>query len=73
MTTVYFVLAGAGIIGLVVWLYARSQRKLGAAKARAEAQAAALEHARKSHEIDEDVAQLSDADLDRELFTPKRD
>ena len=67
MTIVYLIGAGLAVVGLLVWLYGRQSRKAGEAKANNRNLESAVDAARKSGVIDEDVSRLSDADLDREL------
>ena len=71
MTTWQFILAAAGIFivlgGFTLWLLARNAMKRGEATKEAEQYKGWAEQARKANEIDEDVARLSDDDLDREL------
>ena len=68
LTAIAAVVLGAVVLAAVgLMLYGRSQRKRGRAEANAEGLESAVEAARKSGEIDEDVARLSDADLYNEL------
>ena len=73
MTTLYLILAGAGVIGLLALLYGRQSRKRGRAEANAEGLVSAVDAARKSGAIDEDVNRMSDADLYDELHNGGRD
>ena len=73
MTTLYLILAGAGVTGLLALLYGRQSRKRGRAEANAEGLESAVDAARKSGAIDEEVSRMSDADLDRELHNGGRD
>ena len=73
MTTLYFILAGLAGVGLFALLYGRQSRKRGRAEANAEGLESAVEAARKSGAIDEEVSRMSDADLDRELHNGGRD
>lgn len=73
MTTLYLILAGAGVIGLLALLYGRQSRKRGRAEANAEGLEFAVDAARKSGAIDEEISRMSDADLDRELHNGGRD
>lgn len=67
MTALYLILAGLGAVVLLALLYGRQSRKRGLAEANSDKLEAAVEAARKSGAIDENVARLSDDDLDREL------
>ena len=67
MTTLYFVLAGAGVVVALALLYGWQSRKMGRAEANSEGLEIAVDHARKSRVIDEGVSRMSDADLRDEL------
>ncbi|MCK5276222.1 MAG: hypothetical protein KAR37_16325 [Alphaproteobacteria bacterium] len=73
MTTLYLILAGAGVIGLLALLYGRQSRKRGRAEANAEGLESAVDAARKSGAIDEEVSRMPDADLYDELHNGGRD
>ena len=73
MTTLYLVGAGLGVVGLLALLYGRQSRRRGRAEANAGNLESAVDAARKSGAIDEDVSRLSDADLNRELYNGGRD
>lgn len=73
MTTLYLILAGAGVTGLLALLYGRQSRKRGRAEANAEGLESAVDAARKSGAIDEEVSRMSDADLYDELHNGGRD
>ncbi len=69
MELVGIVVALASIaIGVGTWLAMRSARH----KERARAALASLQHAGRGNAIDEAVARMSDADLDRELRDTER-
>ena len=67
MTT--YAIIGGGIIVAVflVWLAFRQARKRGEAEAESEAHERSAEDAREAREIEEDVARMSDDELDRRL------
>ena len=67
MTTLAAVLGAVLVLGFGLWLAFRQARKRGRAEAERAVHRIAADHARESHAIREDVARLSDADLDREL------
>ncbi|MBE9554862.1 MAG: hypothetical protein IMF05_15470 [Proteobacteria bacterium] len=73
MTTLYLIGAGLAVVGLLALLYGRQSRKRGRAEANAEGLESAVEAARKSGAIDEEISRMSDADLDRELYNGGRD
>ena len=67
MTTILVVLGLVAVIGFAIWLGFRGQRKRGQAEAERDQFRAKSEQARIANEIDENVAGLSDDELDREL------
>ena len=67
MTGLYAGLAGLAAVALLALLYGRRSRRLGRAEAGTESLERAVEAARKSGAIDEDVTRLRDADLYDEL------
>lgn len=67
MTGLYAALAGLAAVALLALLYGRQSRKRGRAEANGDNLKSAVEAARKSGAIDEDVARMSDADLYGEL------
>lgn len=67
MITLYLILAGLGVVVVLALLYGYQSRQRGRAEANSEGLESAVDHARKSGEIDEDVSKLSDADLYDEL------
>jgi len=73
MTTLYLILAGLGAVVVLALLYGRQSRKRGREEANAKGLESAIDAARKSGAIDEDVSRMSDADLDRELHDGGRD
>ena len=60
-----------GLVGalgaFLIWMGFRYARKSGVSQARADGLEAGADAARKGQEIDEDVARMSDSDLDDEL------
>lgn len=72
MTGFYIVLIGGAVMVLMVILHGRRSRQLGRAEAQRDGYEKAADHAKEALEIDEDVAGLSDADLDRELRSGNR-
>lgn len=73
MTGLYAGLAGLAAVVLLALLYGRQSRKRGRAEANSDNLQRAVEAARKSGAIDEDVTRLSDADLYDELHGDGRD
>ncbi len=67
MTGLFAGLAGLAAVVLMALLYGRRSRRLGRAEAGAESLEHAVEAARNSGAIDEDVTRLPDADLYDEL------
>jgi hypothetical protein len=67
MTAFYFAIAGLGAVGLLALLHGLAQRRRGQTEANSKSLEAAVDTARKSGAIDEEVGHLSDDDLDREL------
>lgn len=67
MNTLILVGGGVVVIGLLIWLAMRGARKRGRVEAERDGLKQTTEHAREAHEIDEDVAGVSGADLDDEL------
>ena len=55
-------------IGISIFLYGRSSRKLGKAVAEKAGFEKATDHAKEALKIDEDVDDMSESDLDNELF-----
>lgn len=66
----YIVLAAVGLATL--FAFGKSKEVKGRRKERAKQTEKALKDATKAGEIDEDVARLSDDELDRELRVPGR-
>lgn len=64
----WFALAGAVVVLGIVYLYARSQRKLGRSQANTDGLKKATNNAIERNKIDEDVADLSEPDLFDELY-----
>lgn len=73
MTGLYAGLAGLAAVALLALLYGRQSRKWGRAEANAANLERAVEAARKSGAIDEEVTRLSDSDLYDELHGDSRD
>lgn len=67
MSGLYVSLAGLAAVVLLVLLYGRRSRRLGWAQGREKTLERAAEAARKAGAIDEEVADLPDADLYDEL------
>lgn len=67
MTAFEVILIGGAVMVLIVILHGRRSRQLGRAEAQRDGFEKAADHAKEALEIDEDVARLSDAELDREL------
>ena len=55
--------AGAAMLAAIIWI----TRREGRASAERDATEGGIDRARKANAIDEDVARVDDADLDREL------
>ena len=72
MTTLYLVLLVGALGAFAVWLGFRYARKSGSAQARADGLETAVDHARKSGAIDEDVSRMPDADLYDELRNDRK-
>ena len=64
---IYVAIGGVVVFGFLIWLAFRMAQKGGRAGAERDHFQVKSEQASKANEIDEDVARLSDADLDREL------
>lgn len=73
MTTALIIGAGLAALIAAIWLYARSQRTVGAAAVQRDAAERESEHARERREIDERVARLSPDDLDGGMRKYTRD
>jgi ABC-type nickel/cobalt efflux system permease component RcnA len=56
-----------GLGAFLIWKALAAERKRGAAEAERDQYQTMTEQARRANAIDEDVARLSDPDLDREL------
>ena len=72
MNTLYLVGLVGALGAFAVWLGFRYARKAGASQARADGLEAGADAARKGQEIDEDVARMSDSDLNDELRSAGR-
>jgi len=58
--------AGAAMLAAIIWI----ARREGRASAERDVAEGSIDRARKANAIDEDVARVDDADLDRELRDP---
>ena len=68
------ILTWAGMVALLLaagWVIAIIARRSGRAEAERDQAAQSAEHGRKRHEIDEDVARMSDSALNDELRRPR--